>query len=195
MQVFENEWFAKKGKFSFSVSERHMVDIRVSCAKTVKVYGVREGKSVQLKSGENFRFREKVYGFEKITIAGTGETEFGLCITEGPLREIDYNSGEKAPVVELPEPSNLVARMRAIARSHHSRSMYPVLDPEDTPSFARYEHDDEDELLFEEEAWDKIREAREAKKAKKAVEPLEPPTEEEAAPSSTEPPPAAQAAE
>lgn len=171
MRVSNDEWSSRKGTVAFSVEPKgHQIDIWVSCTKPVSVYGVSKDQETLLKAGSEFRFRKKVRGYLKVRIKGTGQTAFGLKVVERPLSEIDYNSGEKAPVVELPEPSNLVARFRAIARAHHQGNSMPVLEPEDGPSFGRYEVDDEAEIMFEEEAWQKRQEERKvaARKAKEA---------------------------
>lgn len=206
MPVSSNEWTSRKGIVSFSITEAHMVDIWVSCTKTVTVFGVCQGEKTTLKAGTEFRFRQKIKGFSQIKVAGTGQTPFGLKVLERPLEELDYNSGERPPVVELPEPSNLVARFREMARAHHAGNRWPVLEPEDTPSFGRYEIEDDEDVLFEEEAWSKRQEEKKAAaaeaKARKEAEATkashEPPQQPTAAPEpakAVDPPPPATAAE
>lgn len=163
-----DEWNPIKGTYAFQVDEKHMVDIWVSCTKTVTVFGVSKKGRIVLKSGTEFRFRGQVKGFRKIEIVGTGQTLFGLKVRETAMQNGEDISDEKPLVLSLPEPSNLVLKMRRLAAEHHSRNRMPVLEPEDGPSFGRYEYEDEEEVLFEEEAFAKSQE--EAKKRKEAKE-------------------------
>lgn len=212
MPVFDGEeWQAGHGDVEIEVTSRHMVDVQVSCTKTVQLLGVpgTPGTSaVVLKTGTEWRFRGPVKNFEKIVIRGTGQTPFGFRIDHSPRQHGEPLSDERPPVVDLPEPSNLVAKMRRMAQDHHRFSRMPVLEPEDGPSFARYEYEDEDELDFEEEAYEKALARREKEKEEKAkskgrkepedvADPPAPEPPEEPAPpkKQADPPPPAKAAE
>lgn len=169
MREFDSEWQATKGSFEFEVSEAHQVDLWVSCTKKVQVLGLpaEKGKAaVVLKSGEEFRFRAPLYGFRKVIVQGTGETPFGLRARHSPRQPDEVIDPEPAKVLSLPEPSNLVAKMRRLAAEHHRFNRMPVLEPEEGASFGRYEFDDEDEVLFEEEAFAKSQEEAKERRAK-----------------------------
>lgn len=173
MQAYNaSEWNAYDGEKKIQITRRHMVDLEVSSTSQIQVLGLRkeEGHSpVVLKSGKSFRFRCPLVGFDEIIIKPTLKEEYGLKIVHSPRQIGEQNSGERAPVASLPEPTNLVQQMRRLAAAHHSHNRMPVLEPEDGPSFGRYEYDDDQELMFEEEAI----EAAQAKKAaakKKAQE-------------------------
>lgn len=153
MQDF-NDWQAIKGQKTIKITPREMVDIWVSCSKPVQVFGVREKEAIPLKTGTEFRFREKLFDFEKILIVGTGQTRFGLRVHNRPLQNGEYNSGEKAPVISLPEPGNLLVQMRRMSRAHHEANRMPVLEPEEHSGFTSYEYDEDQEVLFEEEAYE-----------------------------------------
>lgn len=165
-----DEWEAKTGEIAFSVSPRHMVDIQVSCTKTVEVYGVREAEEILLKAGPEFRLRTKIEGFEKVRVKGPDKTTYGVKVIESPLQNGELISDEKPPVIPMPEASNLLLKMREMSRAHHVASRMPVLEPEDGQFFRSYEIDDDDEVLFEEEAFEKAKALRkekaDAKKAK-----------------------------
>lgn len=169
-----DEWESVEKSRRIELTERHMVDLWVASKETVGVFGVRGKASTLLKSGKEFRFRGQVKGFEALEVIGTGP--FGLKCRASELQVGEYNSGIKAPVVDVPEPSNLLLRMRQIARAHHEATRIPVLDQDEFPSFGRYEADDDEELMFEEEAFEKRQEdARKAKaeaaaKARKEAE-------------------------
>lgn len=165
-----SEWRHAKGEVVIEVTPRHMVDISVSCTKPVQVLGVPGTSGVSavvLRTGSEFRFRGPVKNFAKIVIRGTGETPFGLRVIHSPRQNGEPLSDEKPPVIDLGEPSNLVAKMRRMAADAHRFRRMPVLEPEDGPSLNRYEVDDDAELLFEEE-WleQRQQELEEAKKAK-----------------------------
>lgn len=182
-----NEWRPVDGKAEFEVTPRHFVDLQVSCTETVKVYGLLGSSATLLKSGTEFRFRGQVKGFEKIAVEGKSKVPFGLRLVELALMDGEPNSGERPPVVSMPEPSNLLLKMRQIAREHHLRSRMPVLEPEDFASFGRYEIEDEDEeVLFEEEAFQKAQDERKAK-AEAAAKAREE-AEAKAAPQAQKPP-------
>lgn len=158
----EIEWRHVEDTRVIPITERHMCDLWVSCTEAVQVFGVREGKKTLLKAGTEFRFRAQVKGYEALEV--TGKVPFGLKAITSPLQVGEYNSGERPPVVSMPEPSNLLQRMRQIARAHHEMSRMPVLEPDDFPSFGRYEiEDDDDEVLFEEEAHERRVEKARAK--------------------------------
>lgn len=160
-----NEWRAVEEEAEFEVAPRHFVDLQVSCTKPVQVFGLLGQASTLLKTGQEFRFRGQVKGFEKILVKGVTKTPFGLRLVEEALSDGEYNSGEKAPVVSMPEPSNLLLKMRNMAREHHMRNRMPVLEPDEYPSFGRYEIDDDvDEVLFEEEAIERYQEKRKKEK-------------------------------
>lgn len=197
-----DEWRPVQGECYVETSPRHFLDIQVSCTKEVRVFGVCEEKKTLLKSGTEFRFRGQVKGFEKVLIQGTGETPFGARVLDCPMQDGEYNSGVKAPVIELPEASNLVLKMRQIARAHHQATRSPVLEPEDFISFGRYEFEDDQEVLFEEEALEKAEaetkakaKARKEAAAKAAQEAQEKPQEPQQAPKAVPPAPTAEAAE
>lgn len=161
------EWQARTGEVRFSLTPRHMVDVWISCTKVVSVFGVQGEASTLLKSGSEFRFRGQVKGFEELLIVGAPSTPFGLKVRERPLQNGEDISDEKPPVISLPEPSNLVAKMRRMAAEHHRQFRMPVLDPEDGPSFNRYEIDDDDQdVLFEEEAFERHQKLKAEKAAK-----------------------------
>jgi hypothetical protein len=203
-----NEWYPKKGKVTLQTTARHMVDIWVSCSKTVKVFGLSEKGATLLKSGEEFRFRGQVKGFEKIVIEGTGQTPFGLKVRQSALQDGEPNSGEKAPVISLPEPSNLLQQINRMQREHHAARRMAVLEPEEGDAFFnRHVLDDDEDFLFEEELLAKAQEAEE--KARKDAEtdasddgigpvdpltPPEPPTEGDQGNSGLAPPENAQTA-
>lgn len=213
MPVYDQEeWKPRKGTFAFSITSRHMVDIWVSCTKTVKVFGVQGTEATLLKAGEEFRFRSQLRGYDKVRLVGTGQTEFGVKIAESPIQDGEPNNGEKAPVLQLPEPSNMLLRMRQIQKEHAAFSRYPVLEPEEFPSFGRYEVDEDDEVLFEEEAiaaaQEKRKKAELERKEQKAKErasheagaappstSAEKPQEPHKAPEASDPPPKLKAAE
>lgn len=165
-----NEWQAIKGQKTIKITTREMVDIWVSSSKTVQVFGVRQAEKIPLKTGSEFRFREKLFDFEKLEIVGTGQTKFGLKVKTRPIQNGEYNSGIKAPVITLPEPGNLLIQMRRMSRAHHEANRLPVLEPEENQSFRSYEYDDDQEVLFEEEAYEKAIEARKAAKEKQKIE-------------------------
>lgn len=169
-----HEWQAAKGEISIEISRRHFIDIQVSCTKTVQVHGLRKTKghaSVVLRSGTEFILKGPVKGFDQIIVKGTGQTPFGLRVRHLALQDGEYNSGERPPVVALPEPSNLVQKMRQMAADHHRFQRMPVLEPGEGGYFSRYEvDDDEDEVLFEEEAFEKHKAEKAAAAKKKAEE-------------------------
>lgn len=168
MREFDETWSAQKGETRIDLTPRHMVDVWVSCAQKVQVLGVpeeAEKAAVVLKSGEEFRFRAPLYGFRELIVKGPEKVEYGLRLVHSPRQNGEVISDEKPPVLTLPEPSNLVLQMRRLTEQHHARNRMPVLEPEDGPGFMRYEFEDEDEVLFEEEAYTKaVKEAKEAKK-------------------------------
>lgn len=193
MPVFNaQEWEAKKGTIAFAVTPRHMVDIWVSCTKEVQVLGVRDQTEIPLKSGTTFRFLGKLEGYEKVKVKGTGQTQYGIKVIETPLQNGEDISDERPPVIPVPEPSNLLLKMRQMSRAHHVASRMPVLEPEDGPSFRSYEFDDDDDVLFEEEAFAKRQEERKTKaenaiKAEGRKEPEADPAKQNAAHSDGEP--------
>lgn len=163
-----DEWQAIKGEFYLPLTERHMVDLWISCTETVQVLGVLDGEKRLLKSGKEFRFRGQVKGFASLEV--TSNAPFGLKVRHVPLQVGEYNSGERSPVVSLPEPSNLLLKMRQMQREHHVQSRMPVLDPDDFGTFGRYEVEDDQECLFEEEAYEKRLKEAKAKRDKKAAQ-------------------------
>lgn len=175
MREFDSrEWKIGKGIEVFPITARHQVDIWVSCPKPVQVRALPEGKSrdpVVLRSGTEFRFRAPLYGFVEVQIVGTGDTAFGMAVRHSPRQNGEPLSDERPPVIHLGEPSNLVAKMRQMARAHHQRNRLPVLEPEDGDFFNRYEIGDDDEVLFEEEAYEKrVQEKKDAAKKKAEAE-------------------------
>lgn len=198
MQVYDFfEWSAQKDPLELELSERSYVDIRVSCTHPVKVFGVSGPATTLLKVGQEFRFNGRVRGFDRLRIEG--EKEFGIRYRVVELQDGEDISPEKPPVVSLPEPSNLVLKMRQLSRAHHKQNRMPVLEPEDGPSFGSYEHDDDEELLFEEELLAKrLEERKKAKEEAKAKARKE--AEDEAAlakppQKALEPPPASEKGE
>lgn len=164
----DTEWrYVEKSK-TIPLTPRHYVDIQVSCVEPVQVLGLREGKATVLKAGKEFRFKAQVKGFEALEVVGT--VPFGLREVTKPMQLGENNSGERPPVTSMPEPSNLLLKMRQLARAHHEFSRMPVLEPDDFPSFGRYEMDDEDDVLFEEEAYERHQKAKAEKAAKAKAE-------------------------
>lgn len=170
MPVFDAyEWESVEAEKVIDITRRHMVDIQVSCTELVHVFGLREEADhdpVRLQIGRQFRFRQVLRGFDQVRIAAA--KPFGLRVIHSPRQDGEEISTEKPPVVSLPEPGNLVLKMRQMARAHHMQNRAPVLEPEDGPSFSRYEVDDDDELLFEEEAFEQAKERAEKRKQEAA---------------------------
>lgn len=151
MQV-SNDWEVIKKQKVVAVSPRHHIDVQVSSTDIVTVSALPEDQTeyIPIRSGHSFRLLTPLEGFQKIKISAP--TEFGLKLIHKPRQYGEPNSGEKAPVVTMPEPSNLVLKMRQIAAQHHRETRAPVLEPEEASFLRSYEHDDDAELLFEEEA-------------------------------------------
>lgn len=159
------DWRACKGERKLELTPRHMVDAWVSCTETVTLSVVPndpEADEVLLRAGAEFRFRAPVHGCKTLVIRGRSATPYGLRLRHRPMQNGEPLSDEKPPVVALPEPGNLVAKMRQIAAQHHNQHRMPVLEPEDGPSLFRYEVDDDDEVLFEEEAHEKRQKEKKA---------------------------------
>lgn len=170
MLEFNNEWAKGQDEEAIEITERHMVDLWVASEQKVQVLGLPQEKGsspVVLHSGEVFRFRQTLTGFSDLIIRSEGS--FGYRCKHRPRQAGEYNSGEKPPVVPQIEPSNLLLKMRQMARAHHEQQRMPVLEPEDGPSFNRYEVDDEADLMFEEEALEAYKEKKAAEKLKQAA--------------------------
>lgn len=201
MQGSRHDWQAYKGTFKRTITARENIDLRVSCTKPVQVFGMRGAEKILLKAGENFRFLDTLRGFSALMIKGPRDTEYGFRLIHQPRQQGEANSGEKPPVLQLPEPSNLVQQFRRMQRDHHVSNRSPVLEPEDG-FFRSYELDEDEDFLFEEEI--AARNAAEAKARKEAEAEAEqqeartPPERLEEPPSentSDDPPPLAEAAE
>lgn len=192
MQEFNAEnWEKAKGSITLPLTEKSRVTLWISCPKTVKVFGVCQGEKVLLKTGTDFFFKGTLTDFSALTLQGEGQAEFGYSFRHQALQLGEYNSGEKAPVVDLPAPSNLIQQMHRIAKEQAAFARYPVLEPDDGthPFMRRYELDDDDALEFEEELFERLSKEQ----AKTAAEtPAEPPPPPAPPPTPTPAPPPAE---
>lgn len=151
MPVFRSdEWSKVTGSVDIAISDRENVDVWVSCTHPVSVFGVSGEEETSLAAGATFRFRNVVQGYEALRVTGSPGVAFGLKVTTRPRQLAEHNDQVKAPVIPVPEPTNLVWRMREMARQHHAARRMPLLEPEDM-GFRSYELDDEEEAVFEEE--------------------------------------------
>lgn len=171
-----DEWSVAKGSRKIELTERHYLEVRVSCTKMVTVYGVSGQKKVPLQSGTQFRCRARTTGFTHVEIKGTGQTEFGYTTRQIPIQDGEPLTHEKPAAPPLPSATNLVAQIARTIRQEMRYQRDPVMEPEDHPFATRYEVDDDD-FEFEEDIVERTRrekkEARERAKAKKEEAELE----------------------
>lgn len=188
MREFEASEYENHSKeVRLELSQRSNVHLRAVSPKPLKMFGLREGEKVLLETGTTIAIRKTLTGFQALLLVPYGQQSFSLAhdIRERQLAE--YNSGERPPIVDMPEPSNLVWKMRQLAKAEHDRSRVPVLEPE---NLARYEYDDDAELMFEEEWLAKVQQQRQDAETP-GSEPPAAPTQPPSASSGEDPPPEA----
>lgn len=209
MLVFEAEdYHVGKGTvlrdIDLIVSE---IEVSVSCTSDVHLTAVSGKKRVLLQTGQAYRFRGRLLGFQRLELKGAPGVEFAYRI-----RPIDRQVGEplddrNPPSVPMPQADNLLLQMRKLFQEDLKARRPPVMEPEDLAFASRYEVDDDD-LAFEEEiianqrderakaveqAKQREAEAREKEKAAESPpEPSQQPKEEHKAQKAT---PLAEAAE
>ena len=170
------EWEAVPKQIKIPLQRKHQIDLWISCTEDVQVFGVPQEKEkapVILRTGKEFRFRSPLVGFSALQIKS--KVEFGMKLVHSPRQDGENISDEKPPVVTMPEPDNLVWKMRQIAEANARQGRMPVLEPDEATGFQSYEYEDDQELMFEEEEIEHKREQREKAKAaakKKAQEAL-----------------------
>lgn len=165
------EWNAAKGTRKIELSAVHFIEITVSCSKAVQLLGVRGDKKVPFQSGNSFRFRGKVQGFDYLELKGTGQTEFGWRLRELPRQDGEPLNHDNPPAPPMPGNENMLLAMRRIFQQELRRNRSPVMEPEDLPD--RYSIDDDD-WEFEEELAERLQAERQAREAEASNRP-EPP--------------------
>lgn len=161
MLEFDGDWRSSVSLVERPVPASQEVEVRVSCAKVVSLYGRFEGgKWVMLHSeAGSWRVRAK-FNFDHLRLQGDGKHEFGYR-----FRDMDRTGAE--PVDDsrpadppLPGKDNILLQVRRIMRQEFERNRAPYLEPEELPYGDRYVIDEDDERFEEEIAAEQRRETK-----------------------------------
>jgi len=170
-----NDWVTVSSAISFSITEKHYIELWLVGTETVSVHGLHQDKKTPpalLASGTSFRFKKALTGFREVKV--TSASPFSYQVSQAPLQNGDPLNDDDPPAPPLPG-SNLLAQMRALFANEFARNRPVMLDPDELPFADRYlvEDDDQD---FEEEIHAKRVAAAKAKQeeAKRKAEPAQP---------------------
>lgn len=175
--MLEYDWKAHKGTLKIDLFEpRNRIKVKVASSKEVKMFGVRGKEKVPLKIGAEFRFAEVLGGFDRLLLIGTGDTEFGYSVSVMPFRAEEIDPTEPASPPLPNANANMLLQIKRLFEEENRRNRIPVFDPEDLPGASRYDIDDEDGVLFEEDIWQRAQDKKREQEEKRAEEATQPPT-------------------
>lgn len=150
MPDFKNEWLVSKATTKIPISSAHQLEISVSCAQDVQLFGVRGSEKIPLKIGREWRFKTKVKGFDRFELKGKTATDYGYRVVSRPIQDGEPLNSDNPPAVPLDTGDNLLLQVKRLMRDEFNRNRSPVLEPEELPWATRYEVE-EDDYDFEEE--------------------------------------------
>ena len=154
------KWSRATGETRLRAEPKQRVSIRAASSKPLRISRLDGDRKIPIRSGCEVELVCSTEDCEVFAIDGTGKTVYGYSFETVQLQEAEPINHDDPPAVPAPGNSNLILQMRQLFQEQMAATRLPVLEPEDSPFAGRYELDEADDLLFEEEIAEQARQAR-----------------------------------